>query len=142
MTKLPIDFTSAAKVSPEFEKAWEISSGSNLASCAIPTEFGGLGGAFSPEDLFLQSLINCFIGTFKVIARASKINFSLLEVKGRLTVDKNEGKVMMKNASLEIEISGADRPDRIENIVAKTFKDGFILNSVKTEITYSLRLLS
>ncbi len=119
MPKLPIDFKSEALANGHFENTWAINSGPQKTQCGIPSEFGGMGGGFSPEDLFLQALINCFVGTFKVYAKASKVGFSNLAVKGNLSVD---------------------RPDRIETIVAKTIKDGFILNSVKSEIKYNLEI--
>ncbi len=141
MYKLPIDFLSEANASGSYEDAWAINSGNYKTVAAIPSEFGGFSGGFSPEDLFLQSMINCFIGTFKVYAKASKIAFTQISVTGKLMVDQGEaGKVIMKKAFLKIKVQGSDRPDRIETLVAKTFRDGFILNSVKTEIQHSLEV--
>ena len=134
-------FSSEVSANGDFEKQWTIKSGPTAASCSIPPEFGGLGGGFSPEDLFLQSLMNCFDGTFKVYAKGSRISFSNLMVKGLLTVDKNpDGKVIMKSALLEIKVKGVDRAERVETIVEKTLRDGFILNSVKTEIHHTLEI--
>lgn len=136
---MPIEFRSEAKANKNFDQPWTITSGVTHSVCAIPTEFGGLGGGFSPEDLFLQAAINCFIGTFKVIAKLSKMNFSELHVVGKLIVDKNDQKkILMKAIHLDIFITEADRPDRLDTIVAKTIRDGFILNSIKSEITYAL----
>lgn len=142
MQKLPLEFKSEAKADHLLERAWTVTSGSNETLCAIPQEFGGQGGGFSPEDLFLQAAINCFVGTFKVIAKLSKVSFEQVEVKGKLSVDKNaENKTVMKSVHLDIYISGVERPDRIESVVAKTIKDGFILNSIKSELTYSLKVM-
>lgn len=142
MDKLPMDFSSEATATGNFDDSWNISSGAAQSTCAIPREFGGSGGGFSPEDLFLQALMNCFVGTFKVYAKVSKINFSKVSVSGKLTVDQDSSKkISMKTAVLDIEVFGVDRPDRIETIVAKTLREGFILNSVKTEILHSLRIL-
>lgn len=139
MHNLPLQFSSEANANQEFGDAWSIRSGPMQATCAIPAEFGGVGDGFSPEDFFLQALINCFVGTFKVYAKASRLTFSNLNVKGQLTVDKNESmKICMKKAFLQIEIHGVNQPSRIETIVAKTLRDGFILNSVKTEIEHKL----
>lgn len=139
MTKLPLEFWSEAKADKSFDQPWVISSGEMRASCSIPAEFGGAGGGFSPEDLFLQAAINCFIGTFKVVTKLSKFSFSELQVKGKLIVDKNEDhQIMMKSIALEINVTGVERPDRLETIVSKVIRDGFILNSVKSDITYHL----
>jgi organic hydroperoxide reductase OsmC/OhrA len=142
MTNLPVEFLSDAKTQNVFDATWEVNSGNYKAVCAIPTEFGGTGGGFSPEDLFLQSAINCFVGTFKVMAKLSKLNYGELEVKGKLLVDKNDDeKIVMKSIHLEILISQVDRPDRTETIVVKAIKEGYILNSLKSQLTYSLKII-
>lgn len=141
MFKLPLGFQSEAQANNQFETPWLVNSGKMQTVCAIPSEFGGSGGGFSPEDLFLQSLMNCFIGTFKVYAKSSKIDFSKIILNGKLIVDHDESrKVFMKSVDLEIQVYGAERPDRIETIVAKTVRDGFVLNSVKTKIDYKLNV--
>lgn len=141
MGRGPITFKSSAAAAGDFDKPWLIRSGGEQALCAIPAEFSGSAGGFSPEDLYLQSLMNCFLGTFKVFAKTSRISFTGLNVEGDLVVDQDETKkTIMKSCHLNIEIQGADRPDRLETVVAKVFKDGFILNSVKTQITYGLTI--
>lgn len=141
MIKLPVEFRSEAEASGNFEQPWQVKSGEGTASCAIPVEFGGKGGGFSPEDLFLQALMNCFVGTFKVYAKGSRVNFSRLLVKGALTVEQDSARQpVMKIAVLEIDLYGVDRPDRVSILVAKALREGFILNSVKTEIQHTLHI--
>jgi len=139
MYSYPMEFVSEANAASVFESPWSISSGEMTTSCSVPKEFGGAGGAFSPEDLFLQAVMNCFVGTFKVMAKLSKVGFTDLKVNGKLYVDKNQdGKVCMKTIHLAIGILGADRPERLQNLVSKALREGFILNSVKSEVLYSL----
>ncbi len=142
MFKLPIEFRSEAVATGEFDKVWSTTSNSSIIHNAIPAEFGGAGGGFSPEDLYLQAIMNCFVGTFKVVAKSSKVNFANVFVSGCLMVDKGaDGRPCMKSISLQIKVVDADRPDRIETLVNKVFRDGFIINSVKTEITFKLELV-
>ena len=139
MLKLPIEFRSSATAHKNVSVPWLIQSGEYSSNCAIPPEFGGTGGAFSPEDLFLQALINCFVGTFKVYAQASKISYTDLVVSGLLTVDHNaSGAIRMQSCMLKINLYGVSKPDRVSALVDKVFRDGFILNSVKTEIHHQL----
>lgn len=139
MFKLPLDFHSSASASGEISIPWLIRSGGQSANCSVPPEFGGPGGGFSPEDLYLQALINCFVGTFKVYAKGSRINFSQLDVSANLTVDKDSsGAVRMQRCDMKVSVLGAEKPDRVKILVEKVFRDGFILNSVKTEIHYNL----
>ena len=48
----------------------------------------------------------------------------------------------MKAVHLDILISDVDRPDRLEAVVAKVIRDGFILNSIKSEIGFDLKQTS
>jgi organic hydroperoxide reductase OsmC/OhrA len=139
MNSFPMLFSSEAKGKGDYEQPWSITSGDVSSVCAIPREFGGFGGGFSPEDLFLQAAMNCFLGTFKVVVKLSKMSFSEVQVKGTLSVDKNsENKIVMKSIALEINVADFDRPDRLEAIVAKVIRDGYILNSIKSDVTFSL----
>lgn len=141
MFNLPIQFTSQATASKSFEEPWKLNSDKLHSICSIPKDFGGIGGELSPEDLYLQSVISCFIGTFKVLAKNSKLDFTSLDVTGRLYVDKNEyNKVIMKSIILKIALHNPDRTDRATSLVEKAIKTGFIINSVKTEILYDLEL--
>ena len=58
---------------------------------APPVEFGGPGDRWSPETLLVASVADCFILTFRAIARASKFDWTSIEctVDGTLErVDK------------------------------------------------------
>ena len=43
---------------------------------ASPPEFGGPGGVWSPETLLCASIADCFVLSFRAIARASKVEWS------------------------------------------------------------------
>ncbi len=47
--------------------------------CAIPTEFNGPGGGYSPEELFSLAVLSCVIATFKVFAERSKLHFETIK---------------------------------------------------------------
>ena len=46
---------------------------------APPAEFGGPGDQWSPEHLLVASVADCFILTFRAVARASKLEWTKLE---------------------------------------------------------------
>jgi peroxiredoxin-like protein len=50
-----------------------------LLVTAPPAEFGGPGDQWSPETLLVGAVANCFILTFRAIARASKLDWTNLE---------------------------------------------------------------
>jgi organic hydroperoxide reductase OsmC/OhrA len=55
-----------------------------------PAEFGGPGDIWSPETLFVGSVSDCFILTFRAIARASKFSWSSLECVADGTLERVE----------------------------------------------------
>ena len=55
-----------------------------------PAEFGGPGDIWSPETLFVGSVSDCFILTFRAIARASKLPWLSLECVADGTLERVE----------------------------------------------------
>lgn len=142
MIKYPILFHAKARSISGIQAPWEFESIGLHSACAIPSEFEGPGQALSPEDLFAQALTNCFIATFKVYAEKSRLDFELVSAQSELTVDLDENKrPVMKKCVLRVAISSNDKHDRIKLIAEKAFASGFILNSVKTELTFELKVI-
>jgi organic hydroperoxide reductase OsmC/OhrA len=142
MPQYPIPFEAVSQAHAGIAEGWTIQSGPQSAACAVPPEFGGGGKGFSPEDLFAQALLNCFVGTFQVYAANSKVTFENLSAKAKLDLDLDESrKPVMKRIKIEAEIRGASHPDRAELLAKKAAQSGFILNSVKTEVQFECRLI-
>ena len=55
---------------------------------APPAEFGGPGDQWSPETLLVGAVANCFVLTFRAIARASKLDWSNLECSADGVLDR------------------------------------------------------
>lgn len=137
--KLPMDFFGKARALSGTQTPWDIESGSNKAVCCVPIEFNGPGTGFSPEDLFLQSIISCFTGTMKVFAENSKVKYAGFDVEGVLTVDKNtDNQIVMKHVLLKIYPKGLESLEKFKVLAEKAIKSGFILNSVKTQLEYEI----
>jgi organic hydroperoxide reductase OsmC/OhrA len=56
-----------------------------------PIEFDGPGGRWSPEALLTAAVADCFVLSFRAIARASKLAWNGLEVEAEGTLDRIEG---------------------------------------------------
>lgn len=139
--KLPLQFKAQSQSQAGIQTNWSIESYGHTALCAVPAEFGGPGGGFSPEDLFAQALTNCFVATFKVYAENSKLIFSDIKVKTDLTVAMNENKkVTMQKCHFNVNLHQTLQPEKAELLIKKAFESGFILNSVKTELSYELHI--
>jgi organic hydroperoxide reductase OsmC/OhrA len=59
-----------------------------------PIEFGGPGGRWAPEYLFVASVVSCFIMTFISVANAMRIEFEEMKCEGVGTLKPTEGNKM------------------------------------------------
>jgi peroxiredoxin-like protein len=57
---------------------------------APPAEFGGPGDQWSPETLLVGAVADCFILTFRAIARASRLEWSGLECSAEGVLERVE----------------------------------------------------
>jgi len=53
----------------------------NALHFTAPSEFGGLEGRWTPEDLLLGAIASCYTTTFRALADYSKFEYSDLEVE-------------------------------------------------------------
>lgn len=110
--------------------------------CAIPPEFMGPGGGYSPEDLFALSLLNCLIATFKVYAEKAGFHFQEISARILLTVDRipNETGFAMTQADVFLDISGAEDREKAKKLLDGAIKDCAISNSIKTGKTFHINI--
>ncbi len=136
MIKHPLLFKVSASTNSGISTTWKTSAESTVGSLsmAIPHEFEGPGGGYSPEDIYAFALLNCFAATFKVIAEKSNLDFKELNLSGVLTVDRNEkGFPWMKHFLLKAALSECADPERGKRLLEKASQSCLILNSVLTE---------
>jgi peroxiredoxin-like protein len=142
MTSYPLYFDVSAKAHSGISTSWKSGSSQFESPIAIPPEFGGPGGGFSPEDIYAMALTNCFIATFKVIAERSKADFESIEIASKLTVDRSEGgNPWMKAITMKVKVTGTKDASKVERLLQKTSTSCLILNSVKTEKTLEFTVL-
>lgn len=143
MIKFPMKFQAEAASAAGSQTHWSAKA-PNLPeiTCAIPHEFMGPGGGYSPEDLFAISLLNCLIATFKVYAEKASVTYQ--EVKGKvdLTVDKIPGEsgFAMTHAEVFFDITGASDPDKIKKLMESAIKDCAVSNSIKTGKSFHINV--
>ena len=79
MVQYPLKFSVTAEGVSGMDSTWVTQVPSNEAdesrslTAAIPPEFQGPGGGYSPEDFYALALLNCFMATFRVIASKSQL---------------------------------------------------------------------
>jgi uncharacterized OsmC-like protein len=143
MVQYPLKFQVAAEGPAGVESAWYTRVPGNTPgesrdlTAAIPPEFQGPGGGYSPEDFYALALLNCFMATFRVIASKSQLVYGSISLKGELIVDRDEkGAPWMKHFNLSASVTGAQDPERAKRLLEKTSQSCLILNSVKTGKTF------
>jgi peroxiredoxin-like protein len=78
MQDLPHHYRAAAKGEPEGHVHISADAVETIVT-APPAEFGGPGDQWSPESLLVATVANCFVLSFRAIARASKLEWTSLE---------------------------------------------------------------
>jgi peroxiredoxin-like protein len=104
---------------------------------ATPPEFpGGVAGIWSPEHLFVSSVISCFMTTFTAIAENSRLAFESLEVKAEGTMEKEEGKFVISEILLKPELMIDDDAhfEKAIRIMEKAEAACLITRSIKTKV--------
>lgn len=90
MKAFPHHYAVAARGGPD-EDVSLASAGLPPLSSAPPLEFGGRGDLWSPETLLVAAVADCFLLTFRAIARARKLEWIALDVAVTGTLDRVEG---------------------------------------------------
>jgi len=141
MLSFPMEFKIIANSKSGIETQWRSSGSGHEANLAIPPEFQGPGGGFSPEDLYGMALANCYVATFKVMAEKSRLSFEDLQVEASLFVDRGEGgRPWMAQMKMNVQLKGASDRDKAESLLKRTSESCMILNSVKTEKHFEFHL--
>ena len=89
MQPLPHHYTVIATAKLQGEVCLESDRLTALVS-APPAEFGGPGDRWSPETLCVGAVADCFVLTFRAIARAAKLPWSTLRCEAEGTLDRQD----------------------------------------------------
>ena len=102
---------------------------------APPTEFDGPGTRWSPETLLVAAASDCFILTFRAIARASNLVWTSLECEMRGTLDRVDGTTQFTRFDLHawLTIPAETQPEQARRLLAKAERSCLIANSLKAE---------
>ena len=105
MHELPHHYKVAASAETESDVSLT-SDGLEAIPSAPPVEFGGPGDKWSPETLLVAAVADCFILTFRAIARASKLPWVSLKCDVEGILDRPERTTQftefMVRATLEV----------------------------------------
>jgi len=78
---------------------------------APPPEFDGPGGVWSPETLLIAAVADCFILTFRAVARAARFEWIALDCRVEGTLERIEGQARFTDFATTVRLvvpAGAD----------------------------------
>ena len=102
---------------------------------AGPAEFGGPGDLWSPETMLVASVADCFILTFKAIARASKFEWLSLRCDAVGNLEKVDKVTQFTGFRIRatLDVPEGTREVKALRLLEKAEKSCLITNSLKAE---------
>jgi len=102
---------------------------------AGPPEFGGPGDVWSPETLLVGAVANCFILSFRAIARTARLDWLTLECEVEGELDKVEKLTQFTGFNVKATLTiPPDTPEKkAHTILEKAEKYCLITNSMKAD---------
>jgi peroxiredoxin-like protein len=103
---------------------------------ASPAEFGGPGDRWSPETFLVGAVADCFVLTFRAVARASRLPWSSLRCEAIGTLDRVDRAMQFTQVELHASLSvpaGVD-PSQARRALDKAEQNCLISNSLKATI--------
>ena len=100
---------------------------------AAPPEFDGPGGTWSPETLLCASLADCFVLSFRAIARASRFEWSELSCRVEGVLERVDGIAQFSRYTTfaRLEVPAAVDVDKARKLLEKADHACLISNSVR-----------
>ena len=131
MQDLPHHYSVAASAAAEGEVELSAAALEPIRSAA-PAEFGGPGDRWSPETLLVAAVADCFILTFRAIARASKLPWTALkcQVVGQLERAGGTTRFTEFTVNATLEVPGEASGDKARRLLEKAEAGCLISNSL------------
>jgi peroxiredoxin-like protein len=103
---------------------------------ASPVEFGGPGDRWSPETLLVGAVADCYLLTFRAVARASKLPWISLECEALGTLDRIERVTQFTRVDVHahLVVPEGTSPEQARRVLEKAEHNCLISNSLKAEI--------
>jgi len=108
------------------------SAGLESLDTAPPAEYGGPGDRWSPETLLVAAVADCFVLSFRAVARASSVAWSALHVETEGVLDRVDGVTRFTEITLRARLSlaaGGD-PARAQRVLEKAERSCLVSRSL------------
>lgn len=100
-----------------------------------PPEFDGPGGSWSPESLLVAAVADCYILSFRAVARASKLEWQSLSVAVEGVLDRVDGVTRFVGFTVapRLTICSAEREHLATMVLEKSKRACLVTNSLTAE---------
>ena len=134
-------YNATATVDPDSLVKLEIEGLASMES-GPPKEFGGSGEQWSPEDLLIAAVADCFVLSFKAVATASKFQWTSLSCTATGTLDKVERAMQFTalNIKASLTVPADADVERAKALLQKSESVCFITNSLKAQKTLEIEV--
>jgi len=107
-----------------------------------PPEFGGPEGFWSPESLLVASVADCYVLSFRAVARASRLEWDSLSVEVEGVLDRVEGVTRFVRFTLRprLAIAAPQRESLARTVLEKSKRACLVTNSLLAECVLEPRL--
>ncbi len=143
MQDLPHHYTVNAKAAESGDVTLSAPGLADIVS-APPAEFGGPGDRWSPESLLVAAVADCFVLTFRAIARASKLDYVDLDCEAVGELDRVERTTKFTAVSVKATLRVPDNADRekAEKLLHKAESNCLITNSMACPVTLDCEVIA
>lgn len=132
------DFPHHYRVSASAETSSNVSlnsEGVDTIESAPPVEFGGSGGHWSPETLLVAAVADCFVLSFRTIARASRLDWVSLSVDVNGVLDRIDRVTQFTGFEVcaKLVVPEGSDTDKADKLLHKAERACLITNSLKAD---------
>lgn len=142
MQELPHHYVAKASAAADSNVLVE-SPGLEPLTTAGPAEFGGPGDLWSPETLLVAAVADCYVLSFRAIARAARMEWLSLSCDAVGDLDKVDKVTRFTGFRLKVrlEVPEGVSESKAERLLEKAEKHCLITNSMKCDSTLDYELV-
>lgn len=114
-----------------------------VIASAPPRQFGGPGDQWSPEDLLVAAVADCFVLSFRAIARASKFSWQSLDCRVEGVLDRPDKVTCFTGFTVNAELTlpGDGNEARALRLLDKAEHNCLVTNSLSAAVTLTARVV-
>lgn len=142
MRPLPHHYQASSYCTPDTHLVSTLENGCTL-EVASPSNFGGPGDTWTPEEMLLGAVANCLVLTFKAIANVAKLEWLDIHCRSEGVLDKLDHSVKFTRIDTYARLvipAGGDR-EQAEKVLEKTERNCFVSNTLGCDKQFTFEVV-